>query len=212
MDVNGSLLNVWIDGLPTIVNADVSGFTRSGHALIGTYSYGHFTQFDNFQLYTEYHHCGASARNPKPGDPIAVVECNSEVGVVGTSTWRFGAIPNNKSSVSTISLYTNPSLCIAAIAAGESDPWWLQLAPCNQSDPLQLWAWWFLGIAPDLERSSYIYLPGSNRCLDIYNQRAHIGAQMDAWPCNLGANQAFWFDFDAGEVGNEATATCLGIC
>jgi hypothetical protein len=114
--------------------------------------------------------------------------------------------------VSTIALRANESLCVAAVETGDGSPWWLQLADCNGSDPLQRWAWTFDGIAPDGERVSFIYLPASQRCIDIYGQRADIGAPMDAWPCNVGANQAFFFDYDSAEIANEATATCVGVC
>ena len=212
MDVNGTLLNVWINGIAVVSNLDVSLFTASGHGLIGTFQYGQYTQFDNFQLYTSYKKCGKPIQTAAVGDAISVVECNSEVGLVPSSTWKFNAVPNAGKSNGTISLRGRPDLCIAAVQSATADPWWLQLASCNANDPLQSWSWTLDGIAPDSERVSFIFLPAFDRCLDIYQQRAHIGAAMDAWPCNAGGNQAFFFDYDAGEVGNEGTATCLGLC
>jgi len=206
IDVNGTVLTVWIDG---VVATKLTILSTTGHALIGTYQYAHYTQFDNFQLYTSYAKCGSGT--PTAGAAVRVVDCNSEVGLRTNSEWSFTAKPNDHTPA-TISLRSNPNLCLRAVGQGASDPWWLQLAPCNSTDLQQRWAWFFDGIAPDSERASWIYLPASNRCLDVYQQKADLTSPMDAWPCNAGANQAFWYDYNTGEIGNEATATCLGVC
>ena len=201
-----------IDGNAVVDGFVLSSFnTKSGHALLGTAQYGHFTQFDNFNLVSEYTSCGGTT--PKVGTNVSVVVCGAEVGPQPGSLWRFNAVPNVKSSNSTISLRSDPSLCLSASGANSPlSAWWLSLQTCDATDPSQQWSWSFDGIAPDVERSSFIYLAGANRCIDILNQQPDIGAVMDAWPCNLGANQAFFYDHDAGEIANEATSTCLGIC
>ena len=209
MDINGSVLNLWIDHVAVLSNYTVKGMTQSGHGLIGTLKYGEYTQFDNFQLYSSYQTCGGTPL--VAGAAVSVVECSSEVGVVNGSQWRFDAVPNSKQA-KTISLISSPSLCLGAVKGAEKDPWWLQLVECDPSSDLQQWAWTFDGIAPDTERMSYIFLPAYQRCIDITNTVPEIGARMNAWPCNMARNQAFWADYDAGEIGNEATATCLGVC
>lgn len=104
-------------------------------------------------------------------------------------------------------------------AKDEEEPLWLHLAKCNNSDPLQLWSWFWDGVAPDMERQSVIYLTANNNqrlCIDVYQQRSDIlCAQLDAWECgpgNLQENQAFFYDANSGEIANEATVTCVGVC
>jgi hypothetical protein len=209
MDVNASALNVWVDGTPVITNQDVTGLTMSGHAAIGAKKYGHFTQFDNFQLYTEYTQCGTTPL--VAGAPVSVVECSAEVGPVPGSQWTW--TPNTPGGwTGTFALRANASLCLNAVTNTTQNPWWLNLAVCDGGSPTQVWTWTFDGISPDGERKSQIALAASNRCIDVVNQEPEIGAQMDAWGCNGGANQLFWFDHDQGEIGNEDTSTCVGVC
>lgn len=208
MDVNGSFVNLWIDNISVIENYLVDKLTLSGHALIGTLKYGEYTQFDNIQLYSSYHRCGATPM--KAGSPVSIVECNSEVGNTNGSLWKFDVMPNN--GTSHISLLSNPKLCLGAVKGEASEAWWLELVECADGNDLQEWSWWFDGISPDNERTSFIYLPAHLRCLDVYTGLAEIGYKMSVWPCNHGLNQAFWFDHDAGELGNQATATCVGVC
>eukprot|EP00759_Apiculatamorpha_spiralis_P041702 PhF_6_TR40219/c0_g1_i1/m.59754/K01202/GALC; galactosylceramidase len=205
----GTTFAVSIDGV-SVFNITGKLITNTGHSMLGTMRYGHFTQFDNVAISTVYTTCGNTPL--AIGSPVSVVNCGSEVGLQPGSIWRYNGIPNNAQSNATISLRANPSLCLAAKSADASQPWWLVLAVCNPSDPLQQWMWSLDGIAPDSERQSYIYLASSKRCIDVYNQIPDIGAPMDAWPCNFGFNQAFFYDHDAGEIGNEATSTCVGVC
>ena len=141
------------------------------------------------------------------GAPVGVVDCAAEVGVVAGSQWVFTAVPNAPGSNSTIALRSNPALCVGTDAAGM-----LVLVACNAQDATQLWGWRFDGIAPDGERSSSIVNVASGNCLDVYNEVPDVGAQMDAYKCSGRGNQAFFFDFTAGEIANEATSTCLGVC
>ena len=190
-----------------ITNWDVSahGLTTSGHALIGTKNYGEFTQFDNFQLYTGFTVCGGGAL--VAGAKVGVVVCAAEVGVVPGSQWIFSAVPNAGSSNSTIALRSNPALCVGTDANSM-----LVLVNCNAADATQLWSWSFDGIAPDGERGSSIKNVASGNCLDVFNEVPDVGAQMDSYKCSGRGNQAFFYDFTAGEIANEATSTCLGVC
>ena len=210
IDVNGSLLNVWVDGQPAVAAFNVSGMTNSGHGLIGTKEYGHYTQMDNFQLFTRYHACGATPL--VAGAPVGVVDCSAELGPVAGSQWVFTAVPNGRSN-STIALRSQPTLCLAATSGTQGAM--LVLAACNAGDPNQLFAWSFDGVSPDNERSASVFLAGSNNpklCIDIVGQTPDIGAQMDVWECNNGGNQNFFFDYDAGEIASEWSSTCLGVC
>ena len=76
----------------------------------------------------------------------------------------------------------------------------------------QTWRWTMGGISPDGERISNIALVKSGRCIDEYSQISDIGSTLDAWPCSLSGNQNFWYDFDAGEIGNEVDSICVGVC
>lgn len=136
VDINGTTLNVWIDGTPVITAMDVSGYTGTGHALIGTLEYAHYTQFDNFQLYTSYAQCGTGAL--VVGAPISVVDCSAEVGPRPGSQWTFNPFTPN-GWTGTYSLRSNSSLCIQAISNSTGNPWWLQLANCDINNPNQAW-------------------------------------------------------------------------
>jgi hypothetical protein len=209
IDINGTMLNVWIDGTPVIAAYNASAFTGSGHNLIGTKQYGEYTQYDNLQLYTTYTQCGSSPL--VPGAPVSVVECSSEVGPVKGSQWVW--TPSTpKGWTGTFSLYSNASLCLAAVPAASSDPWWLQLEVCDSGNQYQSWTWTFDGISPDNERKSQIENTGTGRCIDINGAISDVGLQMDTWPCNGGGNQNFFYDSGTGEIASEWSSTCLGVC
>jgi hypothetical protein len=210
IDINGTSLNIWIDGQAIVTNFDATLLPASGHGMIGTLAYGDYTWYDNFQLYSSYVQCSAS--QPQVGQPLSVVECNSELPGSPLNQWSYVAIPNSNTGA-LLSLKSNPDLCVAAIPTADPE-WPLQLARCNSSDTLQLWAWHFKGVSPDLEQASWLYLPGSiPRCLTVPDPSVVIGSPMTAAPCVPRLNsQSFWFDYTAGQVGSEATATCLGLC
>lgn len=206
-DVNGSLANLWMDSVPVFsaFNVTAAGLTTTGHALIGTREYNHFTQYDNFQLYTSFVPPGGASLIVA-GAPVGNVNCAADVGPQPGSTWSWSAAPGTMSGA--FSLVANASLCLAAAAA---PPNLLTLQPCDASSPYQTWAWTLDGIAPDGERKSQFKNAGLGACLDILGQVTDIGLQMDAWACNNGENQAFYWDFDQREIGNEATGTCVGV-
>lgn len=206
---NGFVINLWIDGMQMITNFNTTakGMATSGHAAIGTREYGHFTQFDNFQLYTAYQQCGLTPL--QAGAPVSVVDCTAEVGAQPGSLWNWSAQQGQWNGM--FSLKANASLCMTANPnAGAS--WMLTVEKCDPSSPYQNWAWNFDGIAPDNERKSQLYLPQFNRCVDIVGQLGDVGAQLDAYQCNGGTNQAFFWDFDQSEIGNEAYSVCVGVC
>jgi galactosylceramidase len=208
VDVNGSTLNVWVDGVPALAafNASAAGLPTSGHFVIGTGAYGHFTQFDNVQLYSTFRSCPGSAV-PAAGSPVVMSNCIGEVGPHANTAWAWSAAPGGWNG--TFSLAAHPELCLASAPADASGTAWLVLAACNPADPLQVWQWDFEGIAPDNERKSAIF--NSAGCIDQYSQGSDIGQQLDAYQCNGGTNQAFFYDFDEGMISNEWSAVCLGV-
>ena len=230
MDVNGSLLSVWMDASPLLAAAQLSdAFPASGQGMIGTQAYGAYSAFDDFALHSSYAQCGQ--QQIAPGAPVSVVECSSEVGLHQGSLWRFDAAPNTRDS-SQIALLSMPDLCISADMHHHSkdedekdedteetiQDWPLFLAACNASDPLQRFGWLFQGVAPDLEQLSLVFLDAPSaafppRCLAVPDPNANIGGPMVLSVCDpKSLYQAFWYDYAAKEIGNEATATCIGIC
>lgn len=213
LDVNGSLLNGWIDDVAIFSNFDVTcalpSCTQAGHALIGTTEYGHFSQFDNFQLYSSYMQCGSTPL--AAGAPVSAVECASEVGSRPGSAWSWSASTSSDPTTGIFSLRANSSLCLAAVQNTTGDFWPLQLKDCDAADPLQIWRWDFTGISPDGERSTQLVLPANGRCMDI-SALGDIGSPADAWPCNGQIQQYNFWDYDASELGNEGLAVCLGVC
>jgi hypothetical protein len=184
LDVNGTTVRAWMDGTPVgpAGGINVAGYATSGHGAIGTREYGHYTHYDNFQLYSAYTPVG---RLPLvAGSPVSVVNCASEVGASNHAKWDFNAATPGGYTGS-MSLRSDPTLCLAANAS-----WWLTLAPCKPGDAMQTWSWTFDGIAPDSERKSSVYLaaaPGGPRCIDIYSAVADICAPLDAYACNGGS-------------------------
>jgi hypothetical protein len=209
IDVNGTKLNVWVDSTYVMTNFDVTNYATSGHYLIGTRNYGEFTQFDNIQLYTQYVQCGSTPL--AAGAPVSVVHCAAEIGPQPGAQWDFNPLTPN-GWTGTFSLRTNPSLCLAA-PPGPNNDYMTVLANCNANDLNQQWSWKFDGVSPDGERSSKIFFASTNRCLDIFGQIGDIGDQMDAYTCGSNpGNQNFWYDYDQGEIGNEAYSVCVGVC
>ncbi|MDP2436756.1 MAG: hypothetical protein Q8P67_13485 [archaeon] len=221
LDVNGTLVSVWVDGKPVISALSLKGLPTSGHGMIGTQQYGDSSMFDNFVLHSEYQQCLSS---PVSGSPVSVVECSSEIPASPGSLWQFSAAPNSNVS-SVVSLSSDPSLCLAVVPLADHIlDWPLQLAPCNLSDPLQLFAWHFIGVSPDNEQPSWIYQPHSPssptpslwsqvRCLDVPDPNANIGSPMTASICRPHrVYQSFWYDYPSQQIGNEGTATCMGVC
>jgi hypothetical protein len=214
VDVNGTaahgfLVNVWIDGNLLVHNFSYDGMTTSGHGSLGTIDFGHFTQFDNLQLYSAYSHCHSELT---PGAVVAIVECSSEVGLADASQWAW--VPEIIGGwTGAFRLRSNASLCIESIPVGD-DAWPLQIHECDPTNPYQIWEWNFQGISPDYERKSIIFNPDFNRCFTIdSNVGPDIGSPMFASQCAESNNgQLFWFDQDAAEIGNEWSSTCMGVC
>ena len=90
-DVNASLINVWVDGAPLIARWNASGLGASGHFLMGTGEYGHFTQFDNVALFSTFKGCPGSAV-PAAGSPVVLSSCLGEVGAHPNTAWTHNAV------------------------------------------------------------------------------------------------------------------------
>ena len=209
MDINGSALNVWVDGTPVITNYNTTtaGLPTSGHFLIGTGEYGEYTQFDNVQLYSTFRKCPGSAK-PAAGSPVVMSNCIGEVGLAPNTAWAWSAPQGGWNG--SFSLVSDPTLCLTSADPDAAGTTWLVLAACNPADARQNWMWKFEGIAPDNERKSAIY--NSVGCVDQYGQGSDIGEQLDAYTCNGGTNQAFFYDYDESTVRfrppSLATARC----
>eukprot|EP00760_Papus_ankaliazontas_P006294 PhM_4_TR1297/c1_g1_i5/m.58225/K01202/GALC; galactosylceramidase len=166
LDVNGTTLNVWVNGFSVVADITVPGAPSYGSALIGTKAFGHMTMFDNVQLYTAYMNSDnndvKSGNNAVPGDVLCVTECNSEIGVVPTSTWFFAAAPNNSTSASVIRSGSDPALCVS----GDNAP--VLSTNCDDaSKSASHFSWTFQGISPDREQLSMIQHVQSGQCLQV---------------------------------------------
>jgi hypothetical protein len=159
------------------------------------------------QLYSTFRKCPGSSAKPAPGSPVVMSNCISEVGPHPHTSWAWSAAPGAWNG--SFSLSSDPTLCLSSASPDASGTAWLVLDTCNPSDARQAWTWSFEGIAPDNERKSAIY--NSVGCVDQYNQGSDIGSQLDAYKCNGGTNQAFFFDFDEATISNEWSAVCLGV-
>ncbi len=209
-DVNGSAMSVWVDGVPVVAAANVSGLATSGHFAIGQRAYATpGTQYDNVQLYSTVAQCGGTA--PAVGTPVSLVSLASEVGPRASAQWDFAPLaPGGWNG--TYALRAAPALCLAVAPPDATGAQWLVLATCSAADPAQVFQWNFEGIAPDNERKSAIVNTASGRCIDIFGTIADIGLPADAYPCNGASNQAFFYDFGTAEIATEAAVVALGVC
>ena len=210
LDANGSRLAAWVDGalVTPAGGLDVGALGASGHAMIGTAGFGHFTLFDAFSLASSATTCGQAAA-PAAGMPLATVQCGAEVGVAPLSTFLFA--PANRSAdaaTGAFSLRAAPQLCVAlrnatgsgegaaaaAVAAAAAGGWPVVLAECAAGDELQLFTINFDAVCPQNKRTANIYNRASGRCLDmaasfqglgIPNEGASgtVGSPVLATPC-----------------------------
>ena len=206
VDANGSSsLSVWIDGIPVVATDKIA--LGSGHALVGAAAYGHHTQFDRVRLYSAYTACSAAPRLVA-GAPVAVVECNSEVGMSTGAVWRW--LPSSPgASTGAFALRAAPMLCLTLGSGGL-----LSVTLCEGSSA-QLWQRTFGGVAPDDEVASSLFNAASSSCVEVLGSVADISLQMGTGACSAGSPskpQSFFYDAGSGEIANEWSATCAGIC
>jgi hypothetical protein len=143
LDVNGTKLNLWVDGAPTITNGDVTWAGASGHTGIGTVQYAHFTEFDNVALYSTQVVCSAT---PALGVAVKAVPCASEIGPRAGGQLVFTASDPSTcpygspcaGGIGTFAVASNPSLCLSASGAASANLWPVVLATCNANDPAQI--------------------------------------------------------------------------
>ena len=211
LDANGtSRFRVWLDGTAIVDTSAV--MLGSGHALLGAASYGHYPQFDAVSLSSEYVNCSAASSTPVSGVPVSIVNCNSEVGVHNVSVWRWRpASDDTTATTGLFALRAAPELCLA-LESGSLRP---HLTACDTSSHAQLWRRTFGGVAPDREQASSIYNVAAGACIAVPGGVADIGAPMGVEACTPGSpsqQASFFFDAGSGEIANEWSATCVGVC
>ncbi len=214
LDVNGSTARAWLDGTPLTppggVDVGATGL-GSGHALVGTAAYGHRTELGSLALASAYAACGAGgAAALAAGAPVSVVPCGSELGGPRPgSAWVFAAAAPPAPRVNgTFALRAAPGLCLALPTGGGGRA---ALAACGAGDAAQLFEVQFEGVDPDGERQSTVRNPASGLCLATPFD-ATSGAALVATPCDGGDAQQTFFDYESGELANEWTASCVGVC
>jgi hypothetical protein len=212
LDVNGTRANLWLDGAPAIAALDVSSAGLTGHSGVGTVQFGHYTEFDNFELYSTQK--GACHAAPPAGTPISAVSCASEVGPTPGGQLTFA--PTNHSAcplgspcsggTGTFALAANPALCIAVAPGGAGEDWPLALAPCDAASPNQLFTQ-----AYTMLYSSAIVHAASGRQVCLTSP--DIGALAFAQAKGGAANSCGAFTFVGDEmeiVSINAFSVCLG--
>ncbi len=227
-DVNGSALRLWVDGAPLTPSPLPAGAV-AGHVLLGTGGFGQFVQFDNFSLASVFAACpAADVAQPPPGQPLQVVQCASEVGLRAGSGFSFSAPTGGVGALALRAATAQPLCASTAPGATPSDPWPVTLAPCAPGAAAQQWQWIFDAVCPQNKRGSKIVNPTSGRCLDMGpafytgalgdfpNEGASgvMGAPMVATECKNGqsSGQNFFFDSNSGELMNQGSVTCVGVC
>ena len=146
LDVNGTVVQLSVDGKVEVSSLDVQWAGSSGHNGVGTVQFGHYTEIDNFFLYSTQVSCSAAA--PVAGNALKAVSCASEVGprlggqVIFTpldaSTCPFGS--PCAGSKGTFSPASDLSLCFAVVTGVSTDDWPIILATCDASSPAQIFA------------------------------------------------------------------------
>lgn len=219
LDVNGSEMLLWLDGAPQALapgGAPALDVTPtglfSGHALVGTAAYGHFTEVDNVALASTYSACGAGGAGAlAAGARAALVPCGSELGGPRPgSAWRFraaGGGGGDTVATGALEIRAAPGLCLRAdggAGAGAS------LAPCDAGDALQRFTTTFAGVDPDGERQSSV-ATADGRCL-ASSAGAEAGTAAVLAKCDGSDGQQVFLDYESGELTNEWQATCFGVC
>lgn len=211
LDVNGTTARAWLDGAP-LTPADGVDILHtglgSGHALVGTAAYGHRTELGRVALASAYSDCGSGgAAALVAGAQISVIPCGSELGGPRAgSAWAFVTSAPPAARVNgSFALRAAPELCLSLDGGGRG-----VLAHCAPS-PAQVFEVQFEGVDPDGERQSSVRNPASGTCLSTPYD-ATSGTALVAAPCNGRNEQQQFHDYESGEITNQWTASCLGVC
>jgi hypothetical protein len=214
LDVNGSRASAWVDGAVVTAGADCAFAGGSGFVAMGTVQFGHFTDYDNLELYSARVACSATAR-PAAGDAIKAVSCASEVGVRPGGQFTFS--PANASdcplgspcasATGAFALAADASLCLAVgtPSAPTDADWPLVLAPCAPNAPEQTFTQ-----AYSMLYSGSIVHTASKRFVEL--PFADIGTAAVVRTNSTGGGQ-FVFVGDEQEIVTVNTfSVCLGTC
>lgn len=129
----------------------------------------------------------AAGGETEDGTPIQVFECNH-------STSQLWGKPNVKQ------LSSHDNRCVRANAGSKGSL--VRLAPCKQSDLLQMWAM--------DENKGEIRLIGSpNMCLDVQWSKTEDGTPLHIWPCNGGVGAQLFTLTEHMQI--EALGKCADI-
>lgn len=129
----------------------------------------------------------AAGGKPEDGTPIQVFDCNN------TTSQLWG-----KPSVNQLSSQDNR--CMRANAGSKGSL--VRLAPCEQTDLLQMWAM-------DENKGEIRLIESPNMCLDVRWSKTEDGTPLHIWPCNGGVGaQSFTLTED---MQIEALGKCTDI-
>ena len=206
LDVNGSSANVWVDGTLSIQNVPVAFAGASGFVTMGTVQFGHFTDFDNLELYSTQKLCSPT-KAPSAGDRVVAISCSSEVG--SSLGGRFDFFPQDPQSCplgspcanssGTFALASDHSLCLAV--GGENA---LVLATCASGAPSQI----FTQEYSQLYKSSLLHKASGMTVMLITQD---IGSQ--AYVSKNASKTEFVYLGDEQEIVSiNVFSVCLGTC
>jgi hypothetical protein len=213
LDVNGSSASLWVDGSSVLAGFNVSWSGATGHSGIGTIGYGHYTSFDNVELYSTQTSCSSAA--PAAGAALAAVSCASEVGPrpggqlsfqpLSADTCPYGSPCSN--STGTFSLASDASLCLSSYGSASELDWPVLLEACDATSAKQQWTQ-----AYTMLYSSSIQHAASGR--KLCTRTVDIGS-----PAVASAKGSSSFCGDMVYVGDEqeivtinAGSICVGVC
>jgi len=213
LDVNGSTVNLWVDGAAQIANLAAGAWiAASGHNGVGTVQFGHYSEFSQFSLFSTQVFCGADA--PAAGAAIVAVSCASEVGPRAGGQLDFtpldaGACPFGSPCAGangTFALASDASLCLSTAGAA-ADDWPVVLAPCDATSPAQVFTQ-----AYTMLYSSAIVHAASGRKVCLV--APDIGAPAMAHARGpAGTCESFVYVGDEREIVSvNAGSVCLGTC
>ena len=212
LDVNGTMVQLSVDGKVELAQLDVPWIDGSGHNGVGTVQFGHYTEIDNFFLYSTQVSCSAAA--PVAGNAVKAVSCASEVGPrlggqliftpLDASTCPFGSPCAN--SKGTFSPAADLSLCFAVVAGVSTDDWPIVLAACDATSSAQI----FLQAYTMLYNSQIQHVDSSrNICLTTPDVGSFALAHYKA-PATC---ESFVYVGDEQEIVSiNSGSICLGFC
>lgn len=143
----------------------------------------------------------AACSGPTAGQNVSMFPC----GQAGAAqAWNYTHVGPN---LGVFSLRASPNLCMAIIGASPlSNTPLVGVSSCSSTPP-QLWAIGFPG-----QPQTVIYSANDGNVLDVYDNVLAPGTSVDTFSPNGGANQAWTFSPNSGQLVTALDNFCLSVC